>query len=121
VLKRILVLFVLVLALVLSACGGQPQTCDEIADVTVDLMQNLIDDVEKEVGDMTIEELLATQGELPSVEEFQEEATEINERAVDLECSQATIEALVADRVSRLKATTPIGQFMIEAIRSGGL
>ena len=69
-LKRILVLLVLVLALVLSACGGEPQTCGDIADVTVDLMQNLIDDVEKEVGDMTVEDLLATQGELPPVEEF---------------------------------------------------
>lgn len=120
-LKRTLVLLVLVLALVLSACGGEPETCDDIADVTVDLMQDLIDDVEKEVGDMTVEELVATQGELPSVEEFQDEATEINERAVELECSQANIEALVADRVSRLESTTPIGQFMIEAIRSGGL
>ena len=120
-LKRILVLLVLVLALVLSACGGEPQTCGDIADVTVDLMQNLIDDVEKEVGDMTVEDLLATQGELPPVEEFQDEATKINERAVELECSQATIEALVADRVNRLEGTTPIGQFMIEAIRSGGL
>ncbi|MCJ7782096.1 MAG: hypothetical protein MUQ27_14860 [Acidimicrobiia bacterium] len=118
---RILILLVLALALVLSACGGEPQTCDDIADVTVDLMQDLIDDVEQEVGDMTVEELIATQGELPSVETFQDEATKINERAVELECSQAVIEALVADRVSRLESTTPIGQFMIEAIRSGGL
>ena len=120
-LKRTLVLLVLVLALVLSACGGQPQTCEDIADVTVDLMQDLIDDVEKEVGDMTVEELNATGGDLPSVEHFEEEATKINERAIELECSQATIEGLVAERVHRLEASTPIGQFMIEAIRSGGL
>ena len=122
VMKRTLALLVLVVALVLSACGGgQPETCEDIADVTVDLMQNLIDDVEEEVGDMTVEELIATQGDLPSVEEFQDEATKIDERAAELDCSQAIIESFVAERVHRLEATTPIGQFMIEAIRSGGL
>ena len=121
-LKRTLILLSLVLALVLSACGGsQPETCEDIADVTVDLMQDLIDDVEKEVGDMTVEELNATGGDLPSVEKFENEATKINEQAGELQCSQATIESLVAERVHRLEATTPIGQFMIEAIRSGGL
>ena len=121
-LKRTLILLALVLALVLSACGGgQPETCEDIADVTVDLMQNLIDDVEEEVGDMTVEELNATGGDLPSVEKFENEATKINDRAIELECSQTTIESLVAERVHRLEATTPIGQFMIEAIRSGGL
>jgi hypothetical protein len=122
VLKRTLILLAVVLALVLSACGGgEPETCEDIADVTVDLMQDLIDDVEEEVGDMTVEELNATGGDLPSVEKFEKEATKINEQAVELECSQTTIESLVAERVHRLEATTPIGQFMIEAIRSGGL
>lgn len=121
-LKRTLILLTLVLALVLSACGGgQPETCEDIADVTIDLMQDLINNVEQEVGDMTVEELVATQGDLPSVEQFQEEATKINEQALELQCSQTTIETLVAERVHELEATTPIGQFMIEAIRSGGL
>ncbi len=121
-LKRTLIVLTLVLALVLSACGGgQPETCDDIADVTIDLMQDLIHNVEQEVGDLTVEELVATQGDLPSVEEFQEEATKINEQAVELQCSQTTIETLVAERVHELEATTPIGQFIIEAIRSGGL
>jgi hypothetical protein len=122
VLKRTLILLVLVLALVVSACGGgQPETCEGIADVTIDLMQDLIDNVEEEVGDMMVEELVATQGDLPSVEQFQKEATKINEQALELECSQATIESLVAERDHQLEATTPIGQFMIDAIRSGGL
>ncbi|MCL1693023.1 MAG: hypothetical protein M3096_05010 [Actinomycetia bacterium] len=121
-LKRTLILLAVVLALVLSACGGgEPETCEDIADVTVDLMQDLIDDVEEEVGDMTVEELNATGGDLPSVEKFENEATKINDRAIELECSQTTIESLVTERVHRLEATTPIGQFMIEAIRSGGL
>ncbi|MGB5656958.1 MAG: hypothetical protein WBN35_10165, partial [Acidimicrobiia bacterium] len=63
---------IVVLAVALSACGGgQPETCDEVADETVKLMQELIDDVEKEVGDVSIEDLLASGGDLPSIEHFE--------------------------------------------------
>lgn len=115
-------LLAVVLILALSACGGgQPETCDEIADATIDLMQGLIDDVEREVGDMSVEELIETQGELPSVEEFQEDAAKIDERAIELGCTQAEIQAAVTGKAGRLEASTPIGQFIIEAIRTGGL
>ena len=121
-LKRTLILLAVVLALVLSACGGgEPETCEDIADVTVDLMQDLIDDVEKEVGDRSVEDFSATQGELPSVEKFQDEARKIDERASELGCNRAIVETLVADRGSRLEASTPIGRFMIDAMMSGDL
>lgn len=116
------ILFAVVLVLALSACGGsQPETCDEIADATIDLMQDLIDDVEKEVGDMSVEELIATQGDLPSVEQFQEDAAEIDEQALELGCTQTEIQAAVTGKAGSLEASTPIGQFIIEAIRTGGL
>jgi hypothetical protein len=121
VLNRSLILVAVVLALVLSACSSRPQTCEDIADVTVDLMQDLIDDVEKEVGDISVEEFAATQGELPSVEKFQDEARKIDERASELGCNRATVETLVAVRGSRLEASTPIGRFMIDAMMSGDL
>jgi hypothetical protein len=110
-----------VLVLALSACGGEPRTCEDVADVTVDLMQDLIDDVEKEVGDMSVEELIETQGDLPSVEGFQEDAAKIDERAIELGCTQAEIQASVIEQSGRLEAATPIGRFIIEAIRTGGL
>lgn len=117
-----IVLLAIVLVLALSACGGgEPETCEDVADVTVDLMQDLIDDVEKEVGDMSVEELIDTQGELPSVDEFQEDAAKIDERAIELGCTQTEIQESVATQAGRLEASTPIGQFIIEAIRTGGL
>jgi len=120
--KRTLLVLIVVLALILAACGGgQAKTCDDLSDQTIDLMQKLIDDVEAEVGDMTVEELIATGGDLPSVDHFKEEATKIDERAVELSCTQTEITDGVAARVDRLEAHTPIGQFLIEAIRSGGL
>ena len=61
---RTIPLLFVVLALVFSACGGgQPETCDEIADATIELMQELIDDVDDEVGDTSVEELIAADAE----------------------------------------------------------
>ncbi|MEN8114365.1 MAG: hypothetical protein ABFS21_08245 [Actinomycetota bacterium] len=119
--KHLLLALLLVLSLVTSACSSQPKTCEDIADVTIDLMQDLINDVEKEVGDMTVEELIATGGDLPAVEHFQEEAAKIDERAAELSCTQPEIEAGVAARIGQLESETPIGQFIIRAISTGGL
>ncbi len=120
--RRAFLVLIVAIALVLSACGGgQPETCDEVADVTIDLMQELINDVEQEVGDMSVEELIATGGELPSVDRFEADAAEIDERAAELGCTQTQIQNAVTSRIGALEADTPIGQFIIEAIRSGGL
>ena len=84
-------------------------------------MQGLIDDVDDEVGDTSVEELVETGGDLPSVERFEGEAAKIDERAAELGCTQSEVQNAVAARVGRLEADTPIGQFLIEAIRDGGL
>lgn len=121
-LHRTVLLLIVVFALVLAACGGgQAETCDELAAETVNLMQELIDDVEKEVGNVSVEELIATGEALPSVEGFEEDAAKIDERAAELGCTQTEIQNGVAARANQLEANTPIGQFLIEAIRDGGL
>ena len=121
-LHRTVPLLFVVLALVLAACGGgQAETCDELAEETVKLMQELIDDVEEEVGNVSIEELISTGEALPSVEGFEEDAAKIDERAAELGCTQTEIQNGVAARANQLEATTPIGQFFIEAIRDGAL
>jgi len=121
-LHRTVLLPFVVFAFVLAACGGgQAETCDELADETVKLMQELIDDVEKEVGNVSIEELVSTGEALPSVEGFEADAAKIDERAAELGCTQAEIQDGVAARANQLEANTPIGQFFIEAIRDGAL
>ena len=45
---RPLSMFLMLIVLVLAACGGEASTCEEIADQTIDLAQQLIDDVEDE-------------------------------------------------------------------------
>ena len=122
VLHRTILLPIAVFALVLAACGGgQAETCDELAEETVNLMQELIDDVEKEVGNVSVEELIATGEALPSVEGFEEDAAKIDDRAAELGCTQTEVQNGVAARANQLEANTPIGQFLIEAVRDGGL
>ncbi len=109
-------------AVVVAACGGgAPRTCAEVADDTIELTQQLIDDVEAEVGDMSVEELLATQGDLPAIDRFAERSAEIDEQAKELGCTQSELRSLVVERLDRLEADTPVGRLIIDGIASGGL
>jgi hypothetical protein len=105
-----------------AACGGRASTCSELADETIDLAQRLIDEVEDDIGDMTMDEILAAGGGgLPSLDRFRERAEAVNERAAELGCTQSELRALVQERVGELEATTPIGRLIVDGIRSGGL
>lgn len=122
VMQRTPVLLVVAFALVLVSCGEvEAENCEQIADFTVDLMQELVDEVEKEVGEMSVEELNATGGDLPSVEQFRKDAEKIDVRAIELGCTQIQIQDSVGARIDQLEAETPIGRFIIDAIRAGGL
>ncbi len=119
------VIVVAVIALVAAGCGGsEPETCDEVAVQTIVLMQDLIDDVEKEFGEESLDEIIARMlagEELPSVVAFEEQADDLSQRAGELGCTQEGLEEAVATRTDRLKATTPLGEFIIDGIERGGL
>ncbi len=121
--RRLLPLL-LVLSLVAAACAGSgisAENCDEVADETMALFQRLIDDVDDEFGDMTVQEFMDTGGDLPSIQKFREDAATIDDIAVELGCTQSEISAAVAGRVDELTAETDLGRFIISGIRSGGL
>lgn len=121
--QRLALITVLVLSIAVSACssGISASNCDEVVDVTMDLLQRLIDDVDDEFGEMTVSEFIETGGDLPSVEQFEQDAERIDEIAADLGCTQSEISAGVASRVDELTATTDLGRFLIHAIRTGGI
>ena len=120
--SRRLILVVVAVAVVAAACASQPETCDEVADESIELMQALIDEVESEVGEMSVQEFIDESGDdLPSVVAFERDAARISDRALELGCTQDQLEAAVADRTDRLYATTPIGQFLVNAIKGGGI
>ena len=119
------VIVVAVIALVAAGCGGsEPETCDEVAVQTIVLMQDLIDDVEKEFGEESLDEIIARMlagEELPSVVAFEEQADDLSQRAGELGCTPEGLEEAVATRTDRLEATTPLGEFIIDGIERGGL
>jgi hypothetical protein len=111
-------------ALALSSCGGgiDAANCTEIANETMLLIQRLIDDVDEGFGDEhTVQEFLAAGGDLPSVQRFESEAETIDELAAELGCTESEIGDAIGVRVSELAASTDLGRFIIDAIRSGGL
>ncbi|GMQ98443.1 MAG: hypothetical protein BMS9Abin17_0953 [Acidimicrobiia bacterium] len=122
--RRFSVLLV-VLGLVAAACSStdeiSAESCAEIADETMSLFQRLIDDVDAEFGDLTVQELIDSGGDLPSIKSFEEDAAMIDEIASGLGCSQSDISSAVDARVGELTAETDLGRFLIGAIRSGGL
>ena len=125
IVKRFLVLILaLVFSLVGVGCssdGVSATTCDEVVDETMELFQNLIDDVDEEFADITVADFMALEGDLPSLARFEDEARQIDEIAAELGCTQSQISDAVRARVGELTATTDLGRFLIDALRSGGI
>lgn len=112
-----------IVALLVAGCGGgiSASSCAEISDVTMELFQRLIDDVDEEFGDLTVQEFVAVGTDLPSLERFRADADQIDAIAADLGCTRSQITADVEARVGELTASTDPGAFIIDAIRIGGL
>jgi hypothetical protein len=110
-------------AIVLAGCGGgiSADDCEDITDETLALLQRLIDDIDAEFEELTVQDILAAEGDLPSLERFAADAEKIDQLAAELGCSQEEITAGVDARIGELVADTEVGQFVIDAIRSGGL
>jgi hypothetical protein len=122
--RAALFIVVAVFALVATACGGDrisASTCDEVVDETMALLQRLIDNVDEQSRDSTLDDYLASGEDLPSLDQFKEDAATIDEIAADLGCSRSEVSAAVDARVGELSAETQLGRFVINAIRSGGL
>lgn len=112
------------MAIVAAGCSSNDvsaTTCDEVVDETMELFQNLIDDVDREFVDLTVADFMATEGDLPSLAAFEEDAQQIDEIAAELGCTQSQISEAVGERVGELTATTDLGRFLIDALRSGGI
>ncbi|MEN8239265.1 MAG: hypothetical protein ABFR53_08710 [Actinomycetota bacterium] len=120
--RRILVL-VIALGLVAAACGGSisASDCDELSDVMIQHYQRLIDDVDEEFGNTSVEAFLATDGDLPSIERFEKDAAKIDELASELGCSGSEMRSTVQQRVGELRAQSDLGRFIIQAIRTGSI
>ncbi|MDK1011114.1 MAG: hypothetical protein QGM46_00530 [Actinomycetota bacterium] len=123
VVLRVVALF-LALGLVAAACGGSSisaSDCTDITDETLALIQRLVDDVDAEFESMSVEDFVATEGDLPSVERFEQDAATIDDLAAELGCTQQEIGTEVRERLDELTSKSDLGRFIINAIRVGGL
>lgn len=123
VVLRVVALF-LALGLVAAACGGSSisaSDCTDITDETLALIQRLVDDVDAEFESMSVEDFVATQGDFPSVERFEQDAATIDDLAAELGCTQQEIGTEVRERLDELTSKSDLGRFIINAIRVGGL
>lgn len=123
VVLRVVALF-LALGLVAAACGGSSisaSDCTDITDETLALIQRLVNDVDAEFESMSVEDFVATQGDLPSVERFEQDAATIDDLAAELGCTQQEIGTEVRERLDELTSKSDLGRFIINAIRVGGL
>jgi hypothetical protein len=115
-------------ALLVTACGdddaaeasidpSEASTCDELADATIDLTQDVID----MMGDMTPEELAAAGSDSPPPEvvSVEERGLVIADRAREMSCS--TLTEMITARVDRLEAEpeNAMGQLIILGVRNG--
>jgi hypothetical protein len=120
-----LVVTILVLTLVATACGGGDEisasTCDEVADETVQLFQRFIDDIDAEFADIGIEDFVERADDLESFNQFRDDAATIEQLSEELGCLDAEIAAGVAAQVGTLTSETTVGRFVIDALLSTGL
>ncbi len=114
----------LVLALVVAACGDDDasdpaalDTCESVADATIDLVQDVIDELESmspsDVGALTQGE------EFPAFVEIEARGATLGLRGQELNCTD--IDALVQARADRLTADPANGftQLIVDGTRNG--
>lgn len=121
--KRHLVAPLIALVLLISACSGssEAKTCDDIGDQTIAQMQRLIDSVDDEFGQMTLDEFLTTDGRPSNLDELEAISNEIEKRSDELGCSGEEVGARVTAQLGSLTAETDIGRVFLELMISGGI
>jgi hypothetical protein len=102
-------------AIAFTACGGDAEadSCEEVVDETLALIQNAID----QASEMSMADLAAEE-EPAFVAELETEGAALEERAEELDCD----EQQVIDRLDEIDVEEgSVGELILEQIRSEGL
>jgi hypothetical protein len=119
----------LALTMVVAACGDDdggggvgnstdPATassCDELADVTINLLQEAIDSV----SDLSVADFMdiAATGEMPpAVERLDTMGNDLEARAGQLGCDDADAQRLVCARIDQLEANSEVADLILAGI-----
>lgn len=120
----------LALALIAAACGdddggaggsvdpADANSCEDLADVTVNLIQQAID----AVADMDMADFLsmADEGNIPpEFEQMETVGEEIEARAEQLGCTEEDAQELVCDRLGRIEAGSDVAELILTGVSAG--
>jgi len=125
--RRIILPTVLALALLAASCGDDGEmvdpaslgTCEEVADATIDVLQQTIDIVDG----LSAEDPASSDDAGEATDEFraiEEAGMALEARALDLGCTDEQMSALMRERADLLSAESSIVQLVIEGLREGG-
>lgn len=115
-----------VLAIAVAACGddggssadpASAGSCDELADIGIDMVQGAID----ELGSMSVQEFLeAASGDDPpaAIVRMEEQGEALEARAEELGCTETDAQTLMCDRIDRLHADTEVGTLLLQSFVS---
>jgi len=112
--------FVAALGLVAAACGGDSDgganSCEGVADDAIQVIQDVID----ELDSLSLEDLAAMEDEPEVLADLEKRADELQDKANELGCSDATMEELLNARVGDLKAEGMFGELLVDELEGGG-
>lgn len=118
--RRAAAIIILVGTFIAAACGGgddagSAETCDDLAQAGLDLIQ----DVLNELDDMSLEELIELGDEEPEAfQNLEAEGQALDTRATELSCDEDALSAFVASNVSDLEASGPVSELILEQIKA---
>jgi len=126
--RRVILLLALAPALLAASCGDDGgkvdpsslQTCGEIADAAIDVLQQTIDIVDE----MSVDDLVGVgdPGEAPDeIRAIEEAGMALEARALELGCTDEQMSGLMRERAGVLSAESTPGQLVIEGLREGGV
>lgn len=114
----------LVVTLAAAACGDDDgsasdpaaaDSCEELADIGIDLMQEAVDEIDK----MDLAEFmeLASSEELPpELARFEEVGDALEARAGEIGCSEEEGQRLMCERIDRLSASGEVGKLVVAGL-----
>lgn len=105
--------FLIVAALTAAGCAGDPglSDCAAVAEAAVDVIQQTIDVLEESAAGAEPDE--------DRITGIEEAGAQLEQRAAELECTEAEMSELMAGLAGRLEARTALGQQLIESLRAG--
>lgn len=115
---RKLIALLLVVGLLAAGCGGgSADTCEGVADATIDAVQKFID----ATADIELNDLMAVEddADIAGFTEFETTMTDLEAKADELECTDQEMGELLAARAGDLDPKGFLGQMIAGAIAEG--